>query len=180
MINKIISGLLFTCVTFYPTSDISNIESLYPISNIASNTIISEGMKVAFDVNKENIEKQKIVSIKLLSDEELNLISRVTMAEAEDEPWEGKRYVIDTILNRVDSKHFPNTVKGVIYQKGQFTSMWNGRYNRCASNSKLNDMINYEYNNRTNSNVVFFTADHYGEYGRPSFRVGNHYFSNYK
>ena len=102
------------------------------------------------------------------------------MAEAENEPYEGKIYVVDTILNRVDSKHFPNTVRCVIYQKDQFTSMWNGRYDRCQSNKDLDKMIQEEYNNRSNSDIVFFTADHYGEYGKRLFSIGNHYFASYK
>lgn len=122
----------------------------------------------------------QVVNSNKLSQEEVDLISRVVMAEAESEPLDGKLYVIDTILNRVDSKHFPNTVHEVIYQSWQFTSMWNGRYDRCSSNAELNDMINSEYENRTNRDVVFFTADKYGQYGRPSFRIANHYFSTYK
>ena len=128
----------------------------------------------------EQVESEPIVESNKLSQEEVDLISRVVMAEAESEPLDGKLYVIDTILNRVDSKHFPNTVHEVIYQSWQFTSMWNGRYDRCSSNAELNDMINSEYENRTNRDVVFFTADKYGQYGRPSFRIANHYFSTYK
>ena len=126
--------------------------------------------------------KIKIVSegTNKLSQEDVDLISRVVMAEAEDEPYEGKIYVVDTILNRVDSKHFPNNVHDVIYQKDQFTSMWNGRYNRCQSSKDLDKMIQEEYKNRSNRDIVFFTADHYGEYGRRLFSVGNHYFASYK
>ena len=51
-----------------------------------------------------------------LSTEEIELIALVTMAEAEGEPEEGKRLVIDTILNRVDFGEFPSTVTEVIYQ----------------------------------------------------------------
>ena len=61
------------------------------------------------------------------SDEEIDLIALVTMAEAEGESELGKRLVIDTILNRVDAETHPNTVHDVIYQNGQFTSMTNGR-----------------------------------------------------
>ena len=61
-----------------------------------------------------------------MSKEDVELIALVTMAEAEGECEEGKRLVIDTILNRVDSEHFPDTVYDVIYQPNQFSSMWNG------------------------------------------------------
>ena len=66
-----------------------------------------------------------------VSEKDIELIALVTMAEAEGECEKGKRLVIDTILNRVDSKHFPDTVYDVVYQKNQFTSMWNGRVDRC-------------------------------------------------
>lgn len=134
--------------------------------------------------NKDHIGNENVIeiiskNIPKLSEDDIDLISRVVMAEAEDEPYEGKIYVVDTILNRVESKHFPNNVHDVIYQPGQFTSMWNGRYNRCNSNKDLNDMIQKENINRSNSDIVYFTADHYGKYGKPSFVVGNHYFANY-
>ena len=69
--------------------------------------------------------------IEEMSKEDVELIALVTMAEAEGECEEGKRLVIDTILNRVDSEHFPDTVYEVIYQPNQFSSMWNGRVDRC-------------------------------------------------
>ena len=104
----------------------------------------------------------------LYSDEEIELIALVTMAEAEGESEEGQRLVIDTILNRVDHERFPDTINEVIYQPNQFTSMWNGRVDRC-----------YVIENRTNHEVMFFTAGRYGKYGTPMFQVGNHYFSSY-
>lgn len=45
-----------------------------------------------------------------ISNDDIELVALVTMAEAEGECEEGKRLVIDTILNRVDSASFPNTV----------------------------------------------------------------------
>ena len=65
--------------------------------------------------------------IEEMSKEDVELIALVTMAEAEGECEEGKRLVIDTILNRVDSEHFPDTVYEVIYQPNQFSSMWNDK-----------------------------------------------------
>lgn len=114
-----------------------------------------------------------------VTQEEINLIALVTMAEAEGECEEGKRLVIDTILNRVDSKHFPNTISDVIYQKSQFTSMWNGRVDRCYVKEDICQLVREELKSRTNTDVVFFTAGNYGRYGTPLFQVGNHYFSRY-
>lgn len=115
-----------------------------------------------------------------LSDEDIALIALVTMAEAEGESEEGKRLVIDTILNRMDSEYFPDTAYDVIYQKSQFSSMWNGRVERCEVRDDICQLVREELKSRTNYDVMFFTAGDYGKYGVPMFQVGNHYFSSYE
>jgi N-acetylmuramoyl-L-alanine amidase len=114
-----------------------------------------------------------------LTEEEIELIALVTMAEAEGESEYGKRLVIDTILNRVDHDRFPDSVEDVIYQKNQFTSMWNGRVDRCYVDEYICDLVRDELETRTNYETVFFTAGGYGKYGQPMFSEGNHYFSSY-
>ena len=124
---------------------------------------------------KPIINKEKTT----MSNEEIELIALVTMAEAEGEPEEGKRLVIDTILNRVDHKCFPNTVSDVIYQKDQFTSMWNGRLNSCYASDDICKLVKEEVKSRKDSNVIFFRTSRYSDYGSPMFQVGHHYFSSY-
>lgn len=97
-------------------------------------------------------------AIPKMSREDVELIALVTMAEAEGECEEGKRLVIDTILNRVDSEHFPDTVYEVIYQPNQFSSMWNGRVDRCEVREDICDLVYEELESRRNYDVVFFTA----------------------
>ena len=127
------------------------------------------------DISEAEVPANDAIS---LSDYEINLISLVTMAEAEGESEEGKRLVIDTILNRVDSQEFPNSVYEVIYQPTQFSSMWNGRINVCYVQSEIRDLVIEELNNRYNYNVIFFRTKYYSEFGVPMFQVGNHYFSS--
>lgn len=114
-----------------------------------------------------------------MSDKDIELIARVTMAEAEGECEEGKRLVIDTILNRVDSEHFPDTVHDVIYQPNQFSPMWNGRFERCVVREDICKLVLEELETRTNYDVMFFTAGQYSKYGVPMFQVEHHYFSSY-
>lgn len=114
-----------------------------------------------------------------LSTEEIELIALVTMAEAEGEPEEGKRLVIDTILNRVDFGEFPSTVTEVIYQPEQFSSMWNGRIDECYVMEEICQLVEEELKYRLNNEVMFFTAGGYAKFGTPMFQVGNHYFSSY-
>lgn len=114
-----------------------------------------------------------------LSEEDINLIALVTMGEAEGEPELGKRLVIDTILNRVDDEHFPDTVHDVIYQPNQFSVMWNGRLDRCYVMPEIVELVKEELENRTNRECVFFMAGGYSKYGKPLFQECCHYFSSY-
>lgn len=127
-------------------------------------------------------ESVDVVNELSLTDEEIDLIALVTMAEAEGESELGKRLVIDTILNRVDSeiKYFPDNVTDVIYQKNAFTSMWNGRVDRCYVMDDIRQLVIEELKSRTNSEVMYFCAGGYSKYGTPMFDgpVGNHYFSS--
>jgi len=112
-----------------------------------------------------------------LSQEEINLIALVTMAEAEGESELGKRYVIDTILNRVDMDGFPDSVNDVIYQPNAFESLWNGRIERCTLRYDIRDLVIEELISRKNRDVVYFCSAGYSDYGTPLFKEGNHYFS---
>lgn len=124
-------------------------------------------------------EEESVEDIFGVSEEDIELIALVTMAEAEGEPEEGKRLVIDTILNRVDSEHFPDSVYEVIYQPHHFTSMWNGRADRCEVRDDICELVREELASRLNSDVIFFNANRYSDYGVPLFQVGNHCFSSY-
>ena len=125
-------------------------------------------------IEAEETVDEPIISV---SNEDIELLALVTMAEAEGENEEGKRMVIDTILNRVDSERFDNTISEVIYAPNQFTSMWNGRVDRCYVADDIYQLVIEELTNRTNYDVLYFTAYQYGAYGTPMFQIGNHYFS---
>lgn len=111
------------------------------------------------------------------TDEEIDLIALVTMAEAEGECEEGQRMVIDVILNRIDSSKFPDTAYNVIYQKGQFSSMWCSRVDKCYVKDDIRQLVVEEIKSRSNYDVIFFRTDYFFDFGTPLFQVGNHYFS---
>lgn len=59
------------------------------------------------------------------------LLAKIAMAEAESEDTEGKALVMLVVLNRVwDDEEFPDTIKEVIYQPGQFSPISNGRFDK--------------------------------------------------
>ncbi len=113
-------------------------------------------------------------------------MARLTYSEAGIESDECKRLVIDTVLNRVDSEHFPDTIEDVIYQPKHFTPMWNGWFEECSEElspdelDSLCEMVREELEERTNSGVLFFTAGEYSAYGEPMFIVDHTYFSAWK
>ncbi|MBD5551320.1 MAG: cell wall hydrolase [Lachnospiraceae bacterium] len=69
-----------------------------------------------------------------LDDESYEILCRIVEAEAGNEDEKGRMLVANVVLNRVESSRFPNTVKGVVFQKGggiyQFSPVANGRYYR--------------------------------------------------
>lgn len=128
--------------------------------------------------NSESAEAESNISYPLTEDE-INLIALVVMGEAEGEPELGKRLVIDTILNRVDDTHFPDTVNEVVYQPNQFSVMWCERINRCYVKPEIVELVKEELMSRTNTDVIFFKAGGYSKYGKPMFKECCHYFSSY-
>ncbi len=64
------------------------------------------------------------------SDDMLDLLARVINGEARGEPYLGQVAVGAVIMNRVKSSEFPNTIAGVVYQKGQFTCVTDGQIDK--------------------------------------------------
>lgn len=60
---------------------------------------------------------------------DLYLMSCCIYGEARGESYTGKVAVAAVILNRVKSASFPNSISGVIYQKGAFTCVDDGQIN---------------------------------------------------
>ena len=59
---------------------------------------------------------------------EVELLARLISAEARGEPYEGQVAVGAVVLNRVEHPSFPNTMSGVIYQKGAFSCLDDGQW----------------------------------------------------
>jgi N-acetylmuramoyl-L-alanine amidase len=154
--------------------------------NIQSNEImdIKNNVSLACDMVSKQMtdieyEEPVISESSYISEDDISLIALITMAEAEGECSEGQRLVIDTILNRVDSDAFPNTIYDVIYQPGQFECVYNGRIHSCYVRDDIYQLVLEEMDYRYNYDVTFFRTCYYSEYGNPLFQVGNHYFSSY-
>ena len=131
-----------------------------------------------FLANKVKCSQEKS---KEISDAEFELLARCVEAEAGDQDYLGKCYVIDCILNRCDQ--WNQSIKETIYQKGQFAVVDNGRINTIKVSEETRQAIRDELRSRTNSEMLYFRMNHYHEWitqrdpSRNLFPHGDHYFS---
>ena len=89
-----------------------------PVSASANDNVPTE--QTAGPVSEVSEEDKKD------SKSDLRLMASIINCEAGAEGFQGKLAVGIVVMNRVASKNFPNTVKKVIYEKGQFSPVRNG------------------------------------------------------
>ena len=99
------------------------------------------------------------------------LIGKIIEHEASNESELGQRLVIDTILNRVESDRFPNTVEDVLRQPGQYCNP------KKYPQDDIYRLIAEEIYFRTNFEVLWYRTRRYHTYGTPIIQEGAHYFS---
>jgi len=71
------------------------------------------------------------------SNSNLNLLSRLVYAEARGESYTGQVAVAAVVLNRVKNSAFPNTISGVIYQRGAFDVVSDGQINLTPNSTAI-------------------------------------------
>lgn len=171
---SLMTAFIFSVGLINKTED-QIIEQEYVINSLAMPIVQVQEVEVLYILEEEpTLEEPQV------SDEDIDLLALLVMAEAEGECDEGKRLVVDTVLNRVDSRYFPDTIQDVIYQKNQFSCVNNGRLSNCTVNDDIRQLVIEELTDRSDFDVVFFRTKKYSAYGSPLFVVGNHYFSEYE
>lgn len=98
------------------------------------------------------------------STSDYNLLARLISAEARGEPYSGQVAVGAVVLNRMRHPSFPDTLSGVIYQKGAFSCLYDGQFDQPVAESAFRaaqDALNgwdpsggaiYYYNPKTATN----------------------------
>lgn len=69
------------------------------------------------------------------SSSDYRLLARLISAEARGEPYSGQVAVGAVVLNRIEHPSFPNSISGVIYQKGAFSCIDDGQFNVAVADS---------------------------------------------
>ncbi|MDQ0193995.1 cell wall hydrolase [Paenibacillus wynnii] len=119
-----------------------------------------------------------------VSEEEMHLLQKIVMAEAEGEPYQGKVAVANVVLNRLRSANFPDTIKEVIYQRSQFSPVANGRLKRVKPDQDSINAVNAALSGvkKVSDDTYFFlslklaqdlTVHHTRKYAKT---IGNHTF----
>ncbi len=79
------------------------------------------------------------------SESDVRLLAATIYGEGRGEPYEGQVAIGAVVLNRVKSPKFPNTIPGVVYQKGAFDAVADGQINltpNATAFSAARDAIN--------------------------------------
>ena len=110
-----------------------------------------------------------IGSIPASTTRNIDLLARIISAEARGEPYIGQVAVGAVILNRIEHPSFPDTLSGVIFQKGAFTAVTDGQFDQPIADSAYSaarDALNgwdptngciYYYNPAKTSNKFIYS-----------------------
>lgn len=124
-----------------------------------------------YEMTQEELEEEMYY-------DSLELLAVCVEAEAGNQDLLGKRLVVDVVLNRVDDPDWPDNITDVITQPYQFSSYWDGGMDRVWEPSEETfQAVIMELEKRTYTDIYYFTAGRYSEYGTPWKKIGDHYFS---
>lgn len=165
----------------FVNSEVVNVNTRKPrsITGLHVNNLI-EIVDISQDQNLTKKTEKINMKIGTISEADFMLLCQLVAAEAEDQPFEGKRAVVAVVLNRVDyGDPFEGTIEGVIFQENQFSCINDGRFFAASEYISVEDQeaVWTELSERSDSEILFFTAGDYGAYGTPAYSIGDHYFS---
>lgn len=175
--NRPVEELEFKSIRSIYT-EMPQIENIEPV--IEEEPVVEELVEIVeepVEIVEEPI--QATSSVSTFSEDEIYLMAKVCLAEAEDQTEYGKRLVVSTILNRLDSGIYGDTIYDVVYAPYQFEVMMNGRIDRVEPDEYTLDLVRQETISRSNYDVIYFRMDYYSEYGTPLFVEDDHYFSGF-
>ena len=84
-------------------------------------------------------QKQAALAAAGATEEDLYLLANIIYCEAGGEPYVGKVAVGNVVMNRVKSSKYPDTIKGVVYDSGQFSPVSDGNLKRALKHNKANE-----------------------------------------
>ena len=149
---KALIGICIICTMFggYAVKAEENIPDSIPLE---SSIVLNEPFLMG-DWNVEPETKWRF------SKQEEEWLAKLMVAEAEGEGDIGMELVVLVVLNRVQSEDFPDTIQGVIFEKGQFSCMYDGRFQMAEPTELCYELladVQCEYMDWTNGALYFCT-----------------------
>lgn len=104
------------------------------------------------------VETQETETAERFTEKEKYMLAKIAMAEAEGCKIKAKELVIRTVLSRIESDMFPNTVEEVIFQKNQFTPISDGRWNKVEPNEECWQALENVLSSSESKDILFFES----------------------
>lgn len=104
------------------------------------------------------VETQETKTAERFTEKEKYMLAKIAMAEAEGCSIKAKELVIHTVLSRIESDRFPNTVEEVIFQKNQFTPISDGRWNKVEPNEECWQALENVLSSSESKDILFFES----------------------
>lgn len=111
-----------------------------------------------------------------LTEDEYLAVAKMVYAEAGNQPAVGKRAVVEVIFNRVLGDRWPDTIDGVLTQKGQFTSTKSVSAEQATAQFEHIDAVLNEEVPILRGDCVYF-ATRKNANGSHYIQIGDHYFA---
>lgn len=118
-----------------------------------------------------------------LSKDEMTIMAKVIYSEARGESYKGQVAVGAVVMNRIQSGQFPDTIKGVVFQKNAFTAVIDGQYNQKPNQTAYLAAMDavrgwdptqnslYYFNPKTATSQWIWTRE-------PNVKIGRHLFAS--
>lgn len=116
------------------------------------------------------------VYIPRFSDYEISLLERVTMSESGNQPFDCQVAVAQTIINRLDSGRFGDSIYSIVYEQHQYSTGNNGAPTDSVKSAVYTAVNNPPYP----SNMVYFRESYYHTFAVDYQIFGVLYFSLYE
>ncbi|KAF1680919.1 cell wall hydrolase [Bacillus mexicanus] len=139
-------------------------------------------IRLSANTEKKDEKSQTDDQEETYSQSEKELLSRLVHAEAKGESYKGKVAVASVVLNRTEKKGFPDTVRGVIYQKNAFEPVANGSINQKPDKESIDAAKEVLSSKKRETDAIFFynpktASDHWIRSRKTVEKIGRHVFA---
>ncbi len=137
LVTVIVAAMVLCLMTGFPTHAAATTKATTKAT--ISTSLENSTEKLAKKAKKQAKKKAKKKNKKKYTKKDLRYMTSIIYCEAQGEGYQGQKAVGIVVMNRVRSNKFPDSVKEVIYQSGQFSPVRNGSLQRA-----LNQYDKYE------------------------------------